>query len=511
MSIGTFGAFTQARLAIYAAQTGISVTGNNISNINTPGYTRQRLDQTSLYTVGSDRYYAEGDVRVGQGVLVNSLSQIRSPFLDIRFRKENAAVGYMDGLLEGLDSIASILDEVGKGESSKDEEGFGIIGMELDKIRDALEQLTDQTGHYEYDNTVRKNAEALCRKLNTYANKLQQVYDNTVTQLHQDVDDINGLLTRIRNLNEEIRKCDIHGDSALELRDERNLAIDELSNLINIQVDYSMEEISYGVEVEKLTIRLGNSNPDGAVETDSSVLVDGIYGSQLILEQVPETRKLDPKDTSTWPYADANGNPVMTEAEAADTPTLNPDRDPGQPNSAANPWYLDADGNATDDVTLSPVIKTPNPNYKPYVTASGQPTDKISEARMVDSPNYNITVSELRNKSNRIHYVTTKSPEVLLQDAAEIEKAIEALKKGGSITENNKPTDGDVTITTYRASAQGNPNWARYLPYLDAAGKPVGDIKDAATGADGKPTPQPPQKTELVNGVLSRNKGVKGI
>ena len=511
MSIGTFGAFTQARLAIYAAQTGISVTGNNISNINTPGYTRQRLDQTSLYTVGSDRYYAEGDVRVGQGVLVNSLSQIRSPFLDIRFRKENAAVGYMDGLLEGLDSIASILDEVGKGESSKDEEGFGIIGMELDKIRDALEQLTDQTGHYEYDNTVRKNAEALCRKLNTYANKLQQVYDNTVTQLHQDVDDINGLLTRIRNLNEEIRKCDIHGDSALELRDERNLAIDELSNLINIQVDYSMEEISYGVEVEKLTIRLGNSNPDGAVETDSSVLVDGIYGSQLILEQVPEMRKLDPDDQTTWPFLDANGDPVMTEAEAADTPTLNPDRDPGQPNSAANPWYLDADGNTTDDVTLSPVIKTPNPNYKPYVTASGQPTDKISEARMVDSPNYNITVSELRNKSNRIHYVTTKSPEVLIQDAAEIEKAIEALKKGGSITENNKPTDGDVTITTYRASAQGNPNWARYLPYLDAAGKPVGDIKDAATGADGKPTPNPAHYPYLVNGELSMTKGENGV
>ena len=58
MSIGTFGSFTQARLAIYAAQTGLTVTGNNISNINTPGYTRQRLDQTSLYTAGSDRYYA---------------------------------------------------------------------------------------------------------------------------------------------------------------------------------------------------------------------------------------------------------------------------------------------------------------------------------------------------------------------------------------------------------------------------------------------------------------------
>ena len=96
MGIGTFGAFTQARLAIYAAQTGLSVTGNNISNINTPGYTRQRLNQVSLYAAGADRYYAEGDIRTGQGALVKSLSQIRSPYLDIRYRTENAKLGYQD-------------------------------------------------------------------------------------------------------------------------------------------------------------------------------------------------------------------------------------------------------------------------------------------------------------------------------------------------------------------------------------------------------------------------------
>ena len=56
MGIGTFGSFTQARLAIYASQTGLTVTGNNISNINTPGYTRQRLDQKSFYNAGADRY-----------------------------------------------------------------------------------------------------------------------------------------------------------------------------------------------------------------------------------------------------------------------------------------------------------------------------------------------------------------------------------------------------------------------------------------------------------------------
>ena len=47
-SIGTFGYFNQARLGIFAAQKGLSVAGNNISNINTPGYTRQRLKQRAF-------------------------------------------------------------------------------------------------------------------------------------------------------------------------------------------------------------------------------------------------------------------------------------------------------------------------------------------------------------------------------------------------------------------------------------------------------------------------------
>ena len=64
----TFGSFNTVRLGIYAAQKGLDVTGNNITNINTAGYTRQRLDQVSLITSASDRYYSPYKTRVGQGV-----------------------------------------------------------------------------------------------------------------------------------------------------------------------------------------------------------------------------------------------------------------------------------------------------------------------------------------------------------------------------------------------------------------------------------------------------------
>ena len=79
-SIGTFDGFTTARLGIYAAQHGLNVTGNNISNLNTIGYTRQRIDQVSWKTGGNDMYRSPYDVHMGSGAMVTSVNQIRDPY-----------------------------------------------------------------------------------------------------------------------------------------------------------------------------------------------------------------------------------------------------------------------------------------------------------------------------------------------------------------------------------------------------------------------------------------------
>lgn len=410
MGIGTFGSFTQARLAIYAAQTGLSVTGNNISNINTPGYTRQRLNQVSLYAAGSDRYYAEGDIRTGQGALVKSLSQIRSPYLDIRYRTENAKVGYMDSMLEGLDEIATILDEVGKGDVSKGEDGFGILGLYFNKIASAMRDLVSETGHQEYDNSVRQMAANLISTFNTYAAKLEEVRQDTVKKMDDDIADINGYLNSIRDLNEQIRKCEIHGDPALELRDERNRQIDELSGLIDINVTYSEEIISGGLTVEKLTISLDDANPDVKVTTDESVLVDGIYAAQLSFD----TPKLNP----VLPYLDDTdpANPVPT-----DDPAF-----AGNPNPLYLGKYLTPDGTATDDIREAEIL-----------------SDK-------DNPNFNVMISELKNKVGELH-VAAKA---YAEESVELADLPAGLtfdpKTGYAITEAaDQPALGDKTVTIY--------------------------------------------------------------
>ena len=134
--LSTFGSFTQARLGIYASQAGLSITGNNISNINTPGYTRQKLEQTSFYAGGTDRYYSSGCLSIGNGVLCTGTSQMRDPYLDLRYRNEMASVGSMDSKMGNLSEIQRILDETGKGE-----DGFGILGAQISDIFKQLEHL----------------------------------------------------------------------------------------------------------------------------------------------------------------------------------------------------------------------------------------------------------------------------------------------------------------------------------------------------------------------------------
>lgn len=287
-TLGTFDSFTTARLGIYAAQHGLRVTGNNISNINTAGYTRQRVDQVSFKTGGNDRYASFLERHIGSGALVSGINQIRDPYLDIRYRNTSSSTAYYDTKLSGLQEIAAILDEVGKGGSSADgTDGDGLLYAQLQELMEQLRAYGPNPTSA--NNTlVRSAAATLAMMFQNYAGRLEQVRLDTEKDLKANVEGANEVLRNIRDLNKSIRDAELHGDKALELRDERNRQIDELSKYMHIKVEYTMEDVGAGIEVEKLTISLANDNPDPKVDTDTSVLVDGLYATQLsIPEQKP--------------------------------------------------------------------------------------------------------------------------------------------------------------------------------------------------------------------------------
>ena len=268
---GTFGAFGVARLGIYAAQSGLDVTGNNITNINTAGYTRQRLDLVSLSSSASDKYASIYNVRIGQGVLTAGVVQLRDPGLDLQYRNASANVGSASQKLTGLDDIASILDEVGKGSTTEDQDD-GVILRQMNDLRDLISKALTN-GIDGYDGMIRESADALCTLFNQYAKDLEDLQVKYETQLEQNTTEINNILENIQKLNETIREADIRGDAALELRDERNRLLDQLSGYMKIDVKYSMEDLGAGLEVEKLTVSLGTGDID--------VLIDGVYGSKI--------------------------------------------------------------------------------------------------------------------------------------------------------------------------------------------------------------------------------------
>lgn len=273
--MATFGEFTVARLGMIASQMALNVTGQNISNINTPGYTRQMLDQYSFITNGGGLYHSSSSANVGSGVMLAGVSQLRDPYLDIRFRKEMSSVGSTDATLNVLDQLQSVINNV-------DKEG---IVTQLQDLFSRISELGSHVGEQEFETLMRESAQDLCTLLNSSASKLQQVYDNILQQYNEDVQNANNILEKIQDLNEQIRIADINGDSALELRDQRNTLIDSLSEYMKIDVTYGKEDVGAGFEVEKLTIKMVNATTGKPGQT----LIDGISRAELdLVENDPD-------------------------------------------------------------------------------------------------------------------------------------------------------------------------------------------------------------------------------
>lgn len=257
----TFAGFTTAQLGLSASQQALNVTGQNITNINTAGYTRQKLDQVSLNLTG---FSNTSDARVGYGVLVTGVSQVRDPYLDIRFRNTIAKVGEADVKVASLSELEDVFDEVAK---------TGLQDAFTD-LTSYLNKLSSNAGDNEFDNMVRSSCDALCQLINQYANQVTEIRDGQEDALKNvDVPEVNKLMENISNLNKTIRNSQINGNDALELIDQRNTLIDELASYVKIDVQYVATPVSSTLSVDELHINLVGSNG-----TNYSLVSGNTYG-----------------------------------------------------------------------------------------------------------------------------------------------------------------------------------------------------------------------------------------
>lgn len=228
----TFGAFNASRSGLFAAQRALDIVGHNLSNVNTPGYTRQRLNQTNARPL----QLPGGKGPIGQGVEMVSITQIRDEFLDIQFRKETETLGFWEERYTYLTQIESTFNEP----SDKS------IASTLNNFYASMHEVAKTAA----DPTARKvmvqNAVALCENLSFMATRFEKLIEDLNTEVEASVRKINTCATQIATLNDQIYRVEIDGSHANDLRDKRNLVLDELSKLVNIQVVNVPDEATNG-------------------------------------------------------------------------------------------------------------------------------------------------------------------------------------------------------------------------------------------------------------------------
>lgn len=261
----TFAGFTTAHLAMAASQRALDVTGQNIANINTEGYTRQRLDIASLNTQKGDFYNANSTIKVGYGVEMTGVSQLRDPFLDAQYRSQISKLGTTDAHAAGFEQLATIFDE----------STMQGVRSAFISLSSSLSTLSTQAGNKENDTAVRSNMQVLLNlfrensvRLNDIREDMQVGFETT------DIKDLNGILENIAQLNSNIKNSQILGNPALELQDQRNLLLDELGSYLPITANY--EDVTIGPDQTVEILKVNFTDTNGQIHT---LVSDGRFGS----------------------------------------------------------------------------------------------------------------------------------------------------------------------------------------------------------------------------------------
>ncbi len=238
----TFAGFSTALSAMQANQKRLDITGQNLSNMKTVGYTRQQLQTSSLNYTNPIAHYTNGtEVAVGFGVHMDKVTQIRDPYLDIQYRNQMSKSSYTDAMQTSLDSLSKFLDE----------SSISGIRKSFDDIQTVLTSMQDPSKVNDpiYESELRSQMLTLTNKLNDAARKIDTAEKNEFDRLDGSgtseqgaVQEVNELLRQIGEMNDIIKRNQVLGQQSLELIDDRNVLIDELASYIPIEVTYYKDD-----------------------------------------------------------------------------------------------------------------------------------------------------------------------------------------------------------------------------------------------------------------------------
>jgi flagellar hook-associated protein 1 FlgK len=302
----TYLGLSIASSGLNAAQIGLATTTNNISNIDTTGYSRQLVNQTS---VGPAAVYSSS--LVGNGVNVTSVDRAHSDSLDQKYWQENSAASGWSAKSTYLSQLETVFG------STTDDTTTSTISTALDTFNTDLESLSSDPTSTSARATVLAQANTLCSTLNDTASELTQLRSDINNEVQTTVNQINSYTTQIADLNKQINVATASGGSANELEDQADVVIDKLSGLVGITVTKST--------TGTLNITMGNST-----------LVDGSESKQLECSTVTDTTSAE---YGMYGISDATSGEVVTTGDSGALNSYLELRDGASSASKGIPYY----------------------------------------------------------------------------------------------------------------------------------------------------------------------------
>lgn len=224
----TFLGLNTSYRGLVASNSGLNTTANNISNIETAGYSRQKANQVASSAIRTYTSYG----CVGTGVDTLAAERVRDVFYDIKYWNNNSKLGEYDKKQYYAAIVESYLNDT-KGTNAV--KGFTSI---FDEYEAAMESLGTNTGDSSYALDFIGKAGNLCEYFNLLYNNFKSMQTDVNDEIKIKVDEINGIAQEIATLNKEINTIEMDGVSvANELRDKRDLLVDELSAIVDVSVE----------------------------------------------------------------------------------------------------------------------------------------------------------------------------------------------------------------------------------------------------------------------------------
>ncbi len=241
-----------AMSGLFANQRALSVTSHNVANANTEGYSRQRLDMNAY----RPDELGGGMGTLGTGVDVEAVKQIRDAFLDFQYRGENSKLSEHQARFEVIQNIEATLNEP---------TDSGIRQL-MDDFFDSIQELNKNPESLSVRTLVRERAIALTSGIGNMTSSLKDLQKDMNFEFEVSVNNLNNYASQVADLNKIIFETELTGGTANDVRDQRNLLLDKMSELADI--DY------YEDNNQKFHVSIGGHEIVSHVRSDELMLIE---------------------------------------------------------------------------------------------------------------------------------------------------------------------------------------------------------------------------------------------